>query len=71
MKKFIHKVTELFFSMDAKRKMLVSLAKSMQSEIDTFGLSWDSIENKDLFAKSIGKYAQLKRENRPMYDKIK
>ena len=57
--------------MDPKRDMLVSLAKSMQSEIDTFGLSWDSRENKDLSAKSIGKYAQLKRENKPMYDKIK
>ena len=70
-KKFIHKVTELFFSMGDKRKMLVSLANSMQSEIYTFSLSWDSIENKDFFVKSIGKYAKLKRENMPMYDKIK
>ena len=57
--------------MDTKRKALVSLVKTMHSEIDTFSVRWDSMENKDLFVKSIGKYAKLKRDNRPMYDKIK
>ena len=50
---------------------LVELAKGMTDELNTFSVQWDSEQNKEMFMKSIGKYSKLKKENRPMYDRIK
>lgn len=57
--------------MAQSRHVLVDLAKGMVDELNTFSMQWDSEQNKEIFVKSIGKYSKLKKENRPLYDKIK
>ena len=53
------------------RHVLVELVKGMVDELKTFSMQWDSEQDKEVFVKSIGKYAKLKKENHPLCDKIK
>ena len=57
--------------MAQSRHVLVELAKGMMDELKTFSMQWDSEQDKEVFMKSIGKYAKLKKENCPLYDRIK